>query len=97
MILINLSFFASLQEIFEEKLNISVKEPIRLVELFDLFFTKSNEIGSSFFLKNDELISEYIILLNGRNINYFKGLKTIISENSEVSFFPLVGGGTLCF
>ena len=97
MITINLSFFASLQEIFEEKLAISVKEPIRLVELFDLFYTKSNESGSSFFLKNDKLISEYIILLDGRNINCYKGLKTIISENSEVSFFPLVGGGNRCF
>lgn len=93
MIRINLSFFASLQDVFDEKLSISVKESIRLVELFDLFNTKSNEIASSFFLKNDELLSDYIILLNGRNINHFEGIKTIIREDCEISFFPLIGGG----
>lgn len=93
MISLKLSFFAFLQEEFSKELIITIKEPIRLIQLFDLFSSKTGENGRKFFLNNGILKTDFIILINGRNIQALNGLSTILDINSEISFFPLLGGG----
>jgi MoaD family protein len=41
----------------------------------------------------DELSSEIIILVNGRNVLYLQALNTPLSADDEVSIFPMVAGG----
>jgi molybdopterin synthase sulfur carrier subunit len=43
--------------------------------------------------KGTELSSEIIILVNGRHIIHYEGLQTQLSENDEISIFPVVAGG----
>lgn len=41
----------------------------------------------------DELSSEIIILVNGRHITHCDGINTKLSEEDEISIFPVVAGG----
>ncbi|MFX1284269.1 MAG: MoaD/ThiS family protein [Promethearchaeota archaeon] len=93
MITIKLSFFAILQTELGETQNITVEEPIRLQQVFDLFQSKKGERGSSFFIENDELKKGLTILIDGRNIHALDGLNTILDKNCDVSFFPVLAGG----
>jgi sulfur-carrier protein len=40
-----------------------------------------------------KLSSEIIILVNGRHIIHCDGIHTKLSENDEISIFPVVAGG----
>lgn len=93
MITIKLSFFAILQSRFGEGQSIEIDEPMRLIQLFDLFKSNNGEKGSFYFLENGKLKAGYSILIDGRNIHALEGLYTIIGKNCEVSFFPLIAGG----
>lgn len=43
--------------------------------------------------KNNELSAEIIILVNGRHITHYDGIKTRLKEDDEISIFPVVAGG----
>lgn len=93
MITIKLSFFAILQSRFGEEQSIEIHEPMRLIQLCNLFKSNNGENGSFFFLEHGKLKAGYSILIDGRNIHAMGGLDTIIGKNCEVSFFPLIAGG----
>ncbi len=93
MITIKLSFFAILQANFGHEQHITVKDPIRLIQLLDLFQSKNGEMACSLFLENEKLKSGYIILIDGRNIHALEGLNTVLEKKCEISFFPLLAGG----
>ncbi len=97
MISITLSFFANLQEIFGEIQELQVESPnypIRIIEIFRLFFTRNRGSAAAFFLDgNTYLKDDYTMLLDGRNIAGLDGLSTIIDKDVELSFFPKIGGG----
>ncbi|MHA1521283.1 MAG: hypothetical protein ACTSRK_13950 [Promethearchaeota archaeon] len=94
MISITLSFFANLQAIFGEIQELQVEFPVRIIEIFPLFFTHKNKSASAYFLDgNTYLKDDHTILLNGRNIAGMEGLSTIIDKDVELSFFPKIGGG----
>jgi sulfur-carrier protein len=40
-----------------------------------------------------ELSTEIIILVNGRHILHYDGIQTKLSEEDEISIFPVVAGG----
>lgn len=94
MIKITLSFFANLQPLFGEEIVIQVDYPVTVIEVFGLFKTKEGMDANKVFLDgNISLKDDYNILMNGRHIMAFNGLKTIINEDCELSFFPKIGGG----
>ena len=93
MITIELAFFATLQKEFGEINTIVIEEPMEFRQILDLFYSKDDQIGSSFFLENEELKKGFIVLINGRNILALEGLNTHINQNCEVSFFPIIAGG----
>ena len=93
MITITLSFFAFLEEQFGRKQSISINEPIKIIELFRYFSTKNGEESSSIFLSGTQLNNGFTILLNGRNIQALDELNTILEEECEISFFPVIAGG----
>lgn len=43
--------------------------------------------------KDGELSSEIIILVNGRHILHYDGINTKLSDDDEISIFPVVAGG----
>lgn len=43
--------------------------------------------------ENEELKPNYLILLNGREIEYLNGLKTKIRDGDTIQVFPPAGGG----
>ncbi len=65
----------------------SVKEIIKLLDReFDNYFNRK-------LLKDGELKSGTIILLNGRNIRHLQGLDTLVENKDEITIFPPSGGG----
>lgn len=43
--------------------------------------------------ESGKLRDQYVILINGRSIDFLKGLDTRLSSNDEVTFLPPAGGG----
>jgi len=65
----------------------SVKEIIKLLDQeFANYFNRK-------LLKDGELKSGTIILLNGRNIRHLQGLDTLVENKDEITIFPPSGGG----
>jgi molybdopterin synthase sulfur carrier subunit len=65
----------------------SVKEIMKLLDReFDNYFNRK-------LLKDEELKSGAIILLNGRNIRHLQGLGTLVENKDEITIFPPSGGG----
>ncbi len=42
---------------------------------------------------HEDLVEDVIVIKDGRNINYLKGLETEVEEGDKISIFPVVGGG----
>ncbi len=64
--------------------------------LRELLTALAARYGTSFrraVFAGDELSSEIIILVNGRNVLYLQALNTPLSADDEVSIFPMVAGG----
>jgi len=43
--------------------------------------------------ESGELHPQLILMLNGRNILFLNGLKTVLKDGDELFFLPAVGGG----
>ena len=94
MISVRLSFYLTLGKEFGQDMQLHLEYPINFFELFQLFSTKSGMKASDYFLeKNFTLKEDYRILMNGRDIFGYDGLKTIIDSPVEIDFFPKLGGG----
>lgn len=91
---VKLAFFASLQDIFPENMEIFISEPTPLIQIFPFFYTKTGQRADTVFLEGESLKPDYIVLLDGRNIHALEGVFTTIEKTSEISFFPPIGGGT---
>ena len=44
-------------------------------------------------LKDGELLSNAIVLVNGRNVHHLQGLDTAVKDSDEIALFPPGGGG----
>jgi molybdopterin synthase sulfur carrier subunit len=42
---------------------------------------------------NNDIGREVIILINGRNVAFTGGIETALSEDDEISIFPVMAGG----
>jgi molybdopterin converting factor small subunit len=95
MILIQLSFFTSLQKVFGLTQTVQIIYGITIYELLERFCTLTSEIASEFLLDTDHetLRPEYIIMLEGKDIMGLDGLMTVLDHSCELSFFPKLAGG----
>lgn len=50
-------------------------------------------LGSQLLTSDGKIHPDVIFLLDGRNIDFLEGEKTMIPENGVVSLFPRVAGG----
>jgi molybdopterin converting factor small subunit len=94
MISVKLSFYLTLGKEFGKDILLHSEYPINFFELFQLFSTQSGMKAAEFFLeKNFTLKEDFRILMGGRDIFGYDGLKTIINSPVEIDFFPKLGGG----
>ncbi|MFW9853739.1 MAG: hypothetical protein ACFFFG_01670 [Candidatus Thorarchaeota archaeon] len=90
---VTLTFFASLQDIFPENIDLQIPEPTPILHIFPLFNTKLGQGADTIFLEGKSLKPDFIVLMDGRNIHALDGIFTTITQSCEISFFPPIGGG----
>jgi sulfur-carrier protein len=87
-----IKFFAYIRDLTKTKeVNIEYCETV-----YKLLVKLCNTYGSKFeqmIFINGELSEEIIILVNGRHISHMDGINTSLTENDEISIFPVVAGG----
>lgn len=86
-------YFATIRTYTGETMRRLDDAPANLRELLTVLAAR---YGTSFrraVFAGDELSSEIIILVNGRNVLYLHALDTPLSADDEVSIFPMVAGG----
>jgi sulfur-carrier protein len=91
--MMTVKYFATIRTYAGESVRQIDDAPDRLEELLRVL---SARYGTSFrraVFAGDELNPEIIILVNGRNVLYLKGLDTPLEARDEVSIFPMVAGG----
>ena len=59
--------------------------------LYDII-TKIPEL-SKYVLKGNNVSEDFLILINGLNVKFTGGAKTIVKDGDEIAIFPLGGGG----
>lgn len=62
-------------------------------ELMKVLCSKYGKTFEKKVFVNSKLSSEVIVLVNGRHITHCDGIGTRLSENDEISIFPVVAGG----
>jgi sulfur-carrier protein len=87
-----IKFFAYIRDFTKTKeVNIDYCETV-----YKLLLKLCNRYGSKFeqmIFINGKLNDEIIILVNGRHIIHMDGINTTLTENDEISIFPVVAGG----
>ena len=95
---ITVKFLATLRDLVGcSEYKVEVDKEVAVLELID---TLSRVFGESFrravldYEDNNVKVKDYVkILVNGRNIEFLDGLKTIIKSGDVVYFIPPAGGG----
>ncbi len=67
--------------------------PATLRELLAALAARYGNLFRNAAFAGDALNPEIIILVNGRNVLYLRGLDTPLAQEDEVSIFPMVAGG----
>ncbi len=68
-------------------------ETCTIEELFDMLSEKIGQDLKRKLVKNGELSPFINVFVNGENIRYLDGLRTVIRKGDEVSVVPAVAGG----
>jgi len=92
---VQVKFFTTLREITGKK--DEEVESSRTITVKELFTKLSKKYGTEFtdyvYDKKGDVRTYIQILINGRDIDIFQGLKTKLKEGDTVAIFPPVGGG----
>ncbi|WP_291766216.1 MoaD/ThiS family protein [Caldivirga sp. UBA161] len=76
------------------RMELNVPDGISVRELLNIIDEKVNPNISKTLLNDDSGLREgYNILINGRAIDYVKGLDTVLKDGDEVVLLPPIGGG----
>jgi molybdopterin synthase sulfur carrier subunit len=90
--LIQVQFFATFREVFEEKsLQIEVGTGATIEDLLNLVFNTHERRQRIF--DNGKLKPHIVVMKNGRHIQHLKGLETELNGGDTVSVFPPIAGG----
>lgn len=95
MLKINIKVFANLGEILGFN-SLEINVPSETVgKLIGFISNKYDQKFEKLLIDSEtgELRKSYIVLVNGRNINFLNGLKTVLKNDDEIAVFPPTGGG----
>mgnify|MGYP001773382890 CR=1 FL=1 len=92
---VQVKFLASLYDITKVlKTELSVPDDITVKDLIGIIDKSISPNFSKIILDDDsKLKDQYVILVNGRSIDFLNGLSTKLSNGDEVVFLPPAGGG----
>ncbi len=90
--IVKVKAFANLKEVFREKVNLKLKEGAVLKDLLSPVYLppKALEVIID---ESGNIKPSILILKNGRNIRFLRGLLTRLEDGDKVSIFPPVSGG----
>jgi len=86
-------FFATIRTYTGETERRLDDAPATLRELLTALAVRYGTLFRRAAFAGEDLNPEIIILVNGRNVLYLRGLDTALSQGDEVSIFPMVAGG----
>ncbi len=92
---IQVKFLASLYDITKVlKTEIEVPDNTTVKDLIQIIDKTISPNFSRVILNDDgKLKDQYVILINGRSIDFLNGLSTKLTSGDEVVFLPPAGGG----
>lgn len=93
--LVKVKFFGAFRELLNKEtvvLNLKENSTVKDV-IYELARQSDPKILERILNEKEEVRSEIIILVKGRNIQNFKGLETKVEENDVVYIFPIATGG----
>ena len=73
--------------------DVEMKDGSKIRDLLFFLFQKYGEDFKSNVMENEKIRSAVKILLNGRDIDFLKGLDTELKTGDSVYFFPSIAGG----
>lgn len=90
--IVKVKTFANLKEVFREKATLKLKEGAVLRDLLSPVYLppKALEVIID---ESGNIRPSMLILKNGRNIRFLRGLFTSLEDGDKVSIFPPVCGG----
>ncbi|MFB6470957.1 MAG: MoaD/ThiS family protein [Vulcanisaeta sp. AZ3] len=92
---VQVKFLASLYDVTKVlKAEVNVPENATVKDLIQIIDKAISPNFSRVILDdNGKLRDQYVVLINGRSIDFLKGLDTKLSSEDEVTFLPPAGGG----
>ncbi len=86
-------YYANLRQVTGMKEDSIDSDEISVGQVVDLLSGKYGESFQSLMLENGKLRNNVIILINGNNIIFGKGIEEKIKSGDSVDIFPPVAGG----
>ena len=85
--------FGSFRELAEREFEIEIEDGASVVGLLEAVFQLFPDLESELFSGPGHL-KEYVnVLVNGRNVEFLRGLETVLSEGDVLALFPPAEGG----
>ncbi|MFH1327536.1 MAG: ubiquitin-like small modifier protein 1 [Candidatus Bathyarchaeota archaeon] len=90
----NVKFFAIFREITGEREKTFHSDvPVNVKDALKQLVDRYGEKFSGELFKGDNIAEHYMVLVNGKNINFLNGLETKLENKDEIAILPPVGGG----
>jgi molybdopterin synthase subunit MoaD len=91
---VQVKFLASLYDVTKVlKTEIELPDNATVMDLIKTIDKAVSPNFSSVILDDGKLKDQYVVLINGRSIDFLSGLGTRLSNGDEVTFLPPAGGG----
>jgi len=91
--IVKVKAFANLRKVFGGEMKISLKEGAILKDLFSSVCLTPEAVEAIIDNESGEIKPAILILKNGRNIRFLRGLLTQLEGGDEVNIFPPLMGG----
>jgi molybdopterin synthase sulfur carrier subunit len=91
---VQVKFLASLYDVTKVlKTEIELPDNATVIDLIRTIDKAVSPNFSSVILDDGKLKDQYVVLINGRSIDFLHGLETRLNNGDEVTFLPPAGGG----
>ena len=85
--------FGSFRELAERQVEVEIEDGARVAGLLEVLFRQYPDLENELFSSPGTLRRYVNVLLNRRNIEFLRGLETVLSEGDVLALFPPAEGG----
>ena len=91
---VSVKFYAHLRDLVDrrDRFELELVSNATISDVLDELI-RDTKIREHIFSIEKELKSDVTLLVNGREIKFLEGVKTILNSGDEISIFPMVAGG----